>query len=60
VNRKREIIQNQFHLSYAAREGGFWVEPGDLVSIQIPDAHGFDANNEKVAGSPIRWQDHSS
>ena len=52
MKNKREIFQNEYHLSYAVREGGFWVEPGDLVSTQIPDAHGFDANNQKVAGSP--------
>ena len=52
MNKKREIFQNDYHLSYAVREGGFWVEPGEMIAIQIPDFHGFDANNEKVAGSP--------
>lgn len=52
MNQKREINQKEYHLSFAVREGGFWVEPGELVSIQIPDAHGYDANNDEVAGSP--------
>ena len=52
MDKKRKISPKEFYLTYGVREGGYWVEPGEMISISIPDAHGFDANNDQVADPP--------
>lgn len=49
---KRTLAPVEFHLSYGVREGGFLVEPGEIIETWIPDAHGYNAKNEQVAGAP--------
>ena len=33
-------------------QGGYYIEPGEIINTSIPDAHGYNNNNIKVAGSP--------
>ena len=48
----RHINPKEFHLTYGVHQGGYWLEPGEIISTYLPDAHGFDANNVRVAGLP--------
>jgi amidase len=48
----REINPNEFKLSYGLHQGGYQIDPGEIIQTWFPDAHGFDSRMTKIAGSP--------
>ena len=48
----RNITPSKFQLTYGLHQGGYLINPGEVINTSIPDAHGFDSHMIQVAKAP--------
>jgi len=48
----RNIAPSKFQLTYGLHQGGYLIDPGEIINTSFPDAHGYDSKMVQVAESP--------
>ena len=52
TNTHRYIKPTEYKLTYGFHQGGYSIDPGEIIHTSLPDAHGYDSLMVQVAGSP--------